>query len=324
MDTSELKNMHVMLTIPTKTEFIGRYSSVSTHPSQDLVVCVFDTTVTDQRLCCSVGTLQKANGEIAWGPVCQYDSGTCPSVALISLGSDFYAIETHATGFLTASKCCYRVGKVNVDQKTIEWGSTKEVCRGKKPKVCANDDGTVIIVNEESHAFWGEKIYHNFFKVNPEEKTLERPHGRDCEILDFEGVEPNIAISEDRVVIVYRAGVSALKIAVGELRREQTRIEWNTAITSVLPFTGKEPTVSINSRGNIIVSHQTALTMYRLIAHNYGHISSDAIVWKTNEAHTVGEYPCISLADDGCIVEMHKSNFGTNLYQSQGDLQNQV
>lgn len=323
MDTSQLKDMHLLLTIPSKTQFCGRYSSVNIHPTQDVVVCVYDGSYTDQQLYCSVGTLNRDSGETIWGPVSRYDSGSHPSVALICMGNNLYAVEAHASGFLN-SKCCYRVGKVNRAQKNIEWGNTNELCSGKKPKICANDDGTVVIVHEEKHAIWGEKIYHDMLKINLDEKTLERSDGRECEVLDFEGVEPNVAMSEEKVVLVYRSGVSALKIAVGELRRDQTRIEWNSAISSTLPFAGKEPSVGLNSHGNIVESHQTALTMYRLISYNYGHISNDVIVWKSNEAHTVGEYPAIAIANDGCTVEMHKTNFGANLYQSQGDLKNQV
>lgn len=317
------KDAQLLFTIPSKTQFTGRYSSVSIHPTQDVAVCVFDNAFPDQNLYYSVGTVDKAGKKTFWGPMMQYDTGKVPSVALTSMEGSLYAIETHDSGLVT-NKIYFRVGKVDQDQKTIDWGDTSEFCSGQKPKVCANSEGTVVIAHEEKHLLWGEKIHCDVMKLNVDEKTLERPNGMRCEQLDdCKGVEPGVALRDEKVVLVYRSGVSALQSAVGELRRDQTRVEWNKDAFSTLPFPGKEPSIGFNSSGDIMETHQTALTAYRLISYNSAHMDNDVITWKSNEAHLVGEYPAISLADDGCIIAMHKTNFGANLYQSQGELRNQ-
>ena len=314
--------MQLLFTIPSKTQFTGRYSSVCVHPTKDVVVCVFDNAFPDQNLYYSVGTVDKPNKKITWGPIVQYDTGKVPSVALTSMEGGLYAIETHDSGLVTNKVYC-RVGKVDQDQKTIDWGATSEFCSGKKPKVCANGEGTVVIAHEEKHLLWGDKIHCDVMKLNVEEKTLERPNGMRCEQLDnCKGVEPSVALRDEKVVLVYRSGVSTLQCVVGELRRDQTRVEWNEEASSALPFPGKEASISFNSRGDVIETHQTTLTAYRLISYNYGHMSNDVITWKSNEAHLVGEYPTLSLADDGWVIAMHKTNFGANLYQSQGELRN--
>ena len=307
----------LMLSIPTKViPFVGRYSSLSIHPTQDVALCVYDQ---DKQLYYSVGAVNKTNGEIAWGAPQSYDTGYYPSVDILCLEDSLYAVETHATGF-PSSRCCCRVGKIDMTQKTIDWGNTKDCCSGQKPKICANDDGTVVVVYEGKHLLWGETLYHDIMKVNTEEKTLDVPTGRGCEKLDYEGVEPNITISEERVVLIYRSGVSELRSAIGELRRDQTRIEWNTTSGTVLPFVGKEPSIGLNTHGNLVEVHQTTLTPYRQLCYNYGHIADNAINWTLHDPHVVGEYPTIALADDGFTVEMHKTNFGSNLYQTHGHL----
>ena len=36
--------------------------------------------------------------------------------------------------------------------------------------------------------------------------------------------------------------------------------------------------------------------------------------------HTMGEYPSISLADDDYIIEVHRTNYGHDLFSSRGTL----
>lgn len=136
-------------------------------------------------------------------------------------------------------------------------------------------------------------------------------------ISSLHGVEPDIAINSQNAVVIYRTGTQLLKTAVGTIKPNHSSIDWNEA--EPLPSTGINPTVSMNSHGVIIAIHQTKLL--RRLKQSYGKLLQDGTIgWKNTSYFSLGEYPTVSISDDNFVFEMHKTNFGFNLFQSQGIL----
>ena len=306
-------NIQLQLSPASKVpNFNGRYSSICLHHSHDVAVCAYDDLIVGQGLHFSVGMVNKKRCTIDWGasscdPEC---TGNYPSVSLMCLKNEFYIIETHTGGFLNNS-CYCRVGKIDRNQKSIDWGDSYFICSGGKPTVCANDDGTVIIAHEEDHYLplnflMGDRILYDVFTVNTDDKSLRRVCNTSLPINGLTGVEPTIATSGNTVVRTVD---------------NNSVVNWS-ASNSECGFCGRAPAISINAN-HIIESHMS--TTFRKICYSYGYIQGNGIVWKSrSESDTFGEYPSISLADDGYTVEMHKVSFAasgvSSLFIKQGVL----
>ena len=261
------------------SNFRGRYSSVSIHHEHDVAVCAFDELISGRDLRFSVGRVDSKRGKIEWGDVShdQNCKGVYPSVSLTYVQNEFYVIETHAEGFLY-NECYYRVGKVDEERKSIDWGDSHNFCSGAKPRVCANDDGTVIIAHEESHYIVSSSsIRCDVFKINTLNKLLDRKH--ECEEVSLSGIKPSIAMNRDTVVLASCSG-SNLQTVVGTID-ESGKIQWNASshictTPGGAPIRGRGPTISINSRRYVVESHMS--TALRKIHYNYGYIDEERIV----------------------------------------------
>lgn len=108
------------------------------------------------------------------------------------------------------------------------------------------------------------------------------------------------------------------KTIVGDID-EKDDIEWGCI--EPLKSDGINPAISVNSQGDV-ESHQTK-TLRRL-CHTSGHIRRNkSITWEDTSMNTTGEYPAIALDDSGFVLEVHKTNIGNKLLQSQGLLNQQ-
>ena len=142
--------MSYMLSPPTRW-ISGRYPSVSVKPYRDLTVavCVYDGTLRPGIDCC-VGTINKITGVTQWGnPAVCADRGSHPSVSLLHTNEKLYVIEANSF-FWSSQGFQSRVGEVNVDNKTIEWG-TPDFYKGIHPKVSTRGDGTAMAVSKKQN-----------------------------------------------------------------------------------------------------------------------------------------------------------------------------
>ena len=295
----------------------GRVPAVSKHPQRDVAVCIYDAEQPYQHLYYSVGRVDKAGGKTKWGHVHEFDKGKYPSVAVISINGGLYAIECHSGHFF--NNIYAHVGKIDAEEKCIHWGESQYLCPGKRGRICADDNGTVIIVHEENNFIMsGSRIFHDVYAVDTSSKKLCRKGLGICqEVTQLAGCDQDIALNKNgKVVIVYRSG-DALMYLIGTIK--DYRVTWCDVANKSLPATGKEPSVSINSQGLVIVAYQSKLG--RQLGYVYGYVEGDLIKWnEKTDSSSFGEYPSISLADDGCIVQIHKTNFGLSLYHTQGEL----
>ena len=96
-----------------------------------------------------MGTIDKVTGLTKWGEaaVCCYRAWR-PSVSLFCADGKLYVVE--ANSFFWTESFLYRVGEVDLNNKTIDW-STPDILGGINPKVSAMDDGTLMAVAVRGH-----------------------------------------------------------------------------------------------------------------------------------------------------------------------------
>ena len=310
---AEVRNK-LMLTGPVCLNNLrGRRSSVCLHPTRELAVCIYeaDQGGATRRLRYRVSSV---GNRTSWSEELLYGGGKYPSVALACIDTITIAIATHQSE--VAKDCYCKIGIVDQENQIIKWQDTGKF-RGVRPKICASDIGTVIIIYEETYSY--EKIRYKIGKVNiqPQPKIIWN-QDTNSRIPDLNGVEPDVAISKDTTVVMCRTGYNTLNVKVGKIHSND-EIEW--AATSPLPSHGINPAISTNSQGDVVELHQTK-TLRRLCQTTGYILPSRTIHWRKTSIHTTGEYPTISLDESGFILEMHKTNIGTKLFQSQGLLRN--
>lgn len=314
---SELdRKLHLIQTTPIPRDH-GRCPSISVRTCKGVtIVATVHDTCWDKALYYSVGVSNNTAYTTEWGETNKYDIGECPSVALICIEDVVYAIECHRMD----KRCYYRVGKVYINGRTIVWGPSIELCRGRKPKVCANDNGTVMIIKEEpaSGFFSGRsaaEMQYYIGSVNIEKQDVEWKRS-EVKPPNFEGAEPNLSIASDQVVLVCRHR-SAIRFKMGTIQ-EDLAIVWEEHLNSNVKTKGNHPCVSLNSRGNILAFHQEDYT--RAMCFWYGRVEGNLIVWNLNRVHDNGEYISVFLSDDGYTYEIHKSKMGRTIWYTQGEL----
>ncbi len=308
----------------TSASKIGYLEHPSVHHKECLVVGVFGKTWTPYNdLVYKVGLLDKGKFSIDWGKDIEYTKGHYPSVALIHTHIEgeaeqkYYVVETHQSQVY--KDCYYRIGEVNKD-RTIEFGPDIKLCRGVNPKVCAQDDGTVIIISEMPYSY-GNILQYSIGQVNVTAKTVEW-HEKCKELEQLSGFCPSVSMSKDNVVVACVCS-SELKFIVGNLKRGGQEIAWGAAVNREVPSVGTNPSISVNSHGHVVEVHESGYA--RRLFYSIGECRGEKrkIVWNNDfcdREYTLGRSPSISLADDGYVIENHLTNCGYQTYLSHGQL----
>ena len=292
----------------------GRYSGVDLSNDKDkAVVCVRDVRL-DKNLYYHVGAIDCESGAIAWGDARDYDTGQYPSVALIKLGGKLYTLEVHLSDIF--NNCYYKIGRVITSNKSILWEPSVFLGRGKNPKLAANDNGIVVAVKEKS---WTYNNYIQLLVGKFDPTTMKIYWKPDQTVSDFLGVEPDVAINLNKIVIAC-CNNGKIRLKMGNIN-DNLSIDWVDA-SFELPHEGDNgrstsPSIALNFHGTIVETHHK-----QSLSYCYGRVLEDSILWEESISRDHGMYPCISLANDGTIFEVHKTV--TGLLYSKGKVRNQV
>ena len=306
-------NAELMHTGPRSLKKRGIYSSVSIYSSKNIAVLVYESTF--GNLYYSVGEVKKDNFATEWRPAQKYNierGGTSPSVAFIKVQDELYVIETHCSfQYLGRSGEIYNMmGKVN-DDFEIEWEQEKFLCNGHKPKICAKDDGTVIITYEKKRSY---SLLYNIGKMESGQTGIKWKEMGSV-IPEVTGVTPDVAIHDNNIIFIYRY-YATLKYKIATVESDGTT-SWSNERS--LEEKGKRPSISINCEGLVTIFYQYPLWgIYYFV----GKLEkrADEFIIKRNETLLLckGDYPSIALADDKHALTVHTS-WG-NLFTSQGEL----
>jgi hypothetical protein len=322
------RDENLLLTAPQPLTS-GRRSSVCIDPERSVAVMVYDNGL--GRLFSKVGTVTKRSMKVKWSTnLNQYGVGKQPSIALIYLAETLYILEIHRA--VAWKKSHVKVGVVEIEgRKRIDWDEQEEelLCSVVKPKISAANDGTFAIVHEA--AYTRKKMKYHFGRLERREQdgriSLSLSEVTRCLSFDdrVRGVEPDLAISGNRIVVVYRSGDLRCHMGVvGDIHNHQNPIQWNDRNSQEKvgkkATTGLNPSIDINGRGYVVLAYQTRT---RYIHYAHGHIKNNSIVWHHDDAASSGEYPSMTLADDGFVIETHKAWLGHGLFYASGKLLNQ-
>ena len=301
----------IVLSGPKFQHVQGRYSSLSISLPAGVAVSAMDHT---GRLYYSVGNYDGDHNRIDWGEKCWYGRGRSPSVCLIYEGETLYVIEVHCKNVFSSLQ--YKIGKVNPQSLSIEWNNipSEFLAYGKKPKICATQSGTVVVIYETA-LFHGIK-YCVATTVIQDGNISIAWEGVQT-IPSISGVEPDISVYQDTLVAIFRCGrvIQEISAIVGILKGNT--VTWHRMKSRC--GSGHNPSVSINSGKNIVAVYQI---IGRRLHHKSGQLVNGQVIWSVTSAstYTLGEYPSVVLTDDNKIVEMHKANFLYALYQCEGKL----
>lgn len=263
-----------------------------------------------------VGRVDKERVEIEWSKDDIYGKGASPDVTLLKVGGRLFVVEVHTSEIFKV--CYYHIGEVDTDRLTIAWGSSVKLCKGLRPKVCAKDNGVVIVINEQSNSINQIKYHIGKLQVAGDDIHIEwdESYRRGRTFHKISGVQPSIAMSEESLVVVaYRDGQTTLRSIVGVLI-EDSQISWGFPLT--YETGGTNPSIGIDSYGNIVECHQSKTL--RKLYHMSGkiHVQHRRVNWSTSIQYTSGSSPFVSLCNDGYVLETHASNVGTGIFHSQG------
>lgn len=311
-----------MLT-PATLKGVGRYSSLDMYKFGDetVVVHVRDVTLS-RKLYYTVGTVDMKTPTTCWGKTTQYGTGQHPSVCLVKINEVLHAVECHCSH--VTRKCYYRVGVVSVGEKSIVWSDPKHLGYGKKPKIAGNDNVLAVIMEEvltlDSLEYYIADITAGH--GNPQNNDIAWKPGHGSKDPNFfNGIEPDISINGNgtgQVVVVCRTLYGGeIRAKLGSVTEDKKKINWS-AFNNELATCGTDPTISLNSKGNIVQIHQAP---WKQLTINCGQITGSVIQWdKEDRTIHYGEYPAIALSDGGVVLEMHCTPIGLSLFYSQGEL----
>ena len=302
----------------------GRCSSISVLAGQRTAILVNDFNFSGS-LYYTVGSVSRNTAIITWFKSEYYSTGKCPSVALLTHQDNTYAIEVHSTNALSM-ECRYYILSINRETNIVSVGTGMRLERGVYPKVCVVNNDHIIVVYSASSL--GSTIYFAVRKLVPSGLGIDWKTRRG----EFpeRGTDVSIASSRDKIIVVYRHGISSKTISsrVGILNTQTFEINWGE-VCKLVPkqhhlHGGVYPSVGLNCHNNIMVSYQSFFS--RSLAFVYGEINDTSIQWfyDTKEVEGAsGEYPSIAFSDEGRIYDFHKVVFGNTLYLRIGSVVNQ-
>lgn len=180
--------------------------------NKGVVVEVHNNEGTHNTLWYTVGILDKQNKTINWGAAKKYgNGGSQPSVAITN---DGFVIETHRSE--GPGTLWRHVGRVDTDNKKIEWSGSKYFDDGNAPSVACTSDGSLAIQTHESENFntlWystsliidRSNWMHNHFKIlgNKSLKEISLPASHDSGMYLGSLLDPTPVLGKTQDLNIY-------------------------------------------------------------------------------------------------------------------------
>ena len=231
-------------------------------------------------------------------------TGRNPSVAVNNNG---VAVEIHEHH---NHELWYRVGMVDTDSKTINWGSSSKYDSGVQPHV-AIDDNLNVVENHKSQN--NETLRCSAGKVDPASKTIDWGSSQKYD----SGNSPSIAIYNDPPCVV-------------EVHKSQSHdtlfCSFETVDTNHKTFcwkpsfkydTGKDPQIAVDARGSIVVENHKSEnddTLWYLV----GEVDGSTIKWEEHShKYDHGISPSIAISTMKVDVDSKSVSVVIECHQSQ-------
>lgn len=112
-----------------------------------MAIAVFESH--DNRLFYKYGIINPETKDVTWGKSYSYGRGEFPAVALRIDGK---LVEVHEEKQLFRKGLYYRLGRLDIDKRIVNWEEPVKIGKGKNAKVAVNDEGLVLMVHEHDTA----------------------------------------------------------------------------------------------------------------------------------------------------------------------------
>ena len=260
----------------------------------------------------------KYNHDITWGNEYFYHDGFFPQAALGDNGV-LVVVRSH----VIRRRCSCRVGYVNEEALTVEWG--EEFNRGlgsgagmnpsvaliEKPEVA---DSAVILFYTTSE-FAKYRSFYSVGKFNNTTTKLSSIGPTERHVAELDNCK-NISVAankEGTVLLLFQSSTSlrhTLSYAVGKFE--------DNVINNLMPFTftiGYFPRVNLLSNGMAIETHEAVGSSS--LVFKYAQVEGDGkIQWSKGQKCESGYTPSLACNDHLKLVDVHTSYFGGLRYRT--------
>ena len=224
----------------------------------------------------------------------------------------------------------YKTGKLT-ERREVQWfqGRDMQVCKAKYPRVAINDDKIAVMVYTISGLLRTSITYRIGIPAKDNLLNWEKEQ-------KFQyGDNPSIAVSGNKVLIVYTTRNKKMHYSFGRIDAANKRINWNME-NQELKADAAYPSVAMQEDHAVVLYRESALLDSMFIDGYYlksivGDINNDTVTWKTvqddsegkeREDQFVGEYPNVSMFGDGIVVSTHQKGkmAGRHLFARSGKI----
>lgn len=239
-------------------------------------------------------------GLIEWGDLTNYSEGLFPSVAINNNGVVVEAHNGIAPGPVPTPLLYYKVGIVDVNGKTIEFGHSKHYTDGYFPSITINDDGVVVEAHNEIAL---KKLFYKVGVVNPDTKRIHLGSAQHY----TDGLFPSVAITNSPYVLVEAHNgylTDLLYHKVGTVNTGSKRVTFTDPVHYSYGFF---PSISINDAGIVTEVHGSKVlgALYYKIGKCDGVDLNYKIHWTGGSSYSFGGLrPSVSLNNKNQFVEI--------------------
>lgn len=225
---------------PPKENLNGDYPSIAIHPTKNIAVCAYESTITTAKYY-RVGAVKHST--IEWGEEIMDGHGECLRVAFFDRNGTVYIIAVYRC--ILWRECYYQINTCQPDSLSMKLGEPKLLCSGIRPTFAARDDGTVVVVTEQPYSY---TLECHIGRISND--VSEIAWSRLPELFD-QGTCPSVAINNTHIILLYRIRASnALKYASGNLT---DKVEWKVSGQDYA--TGIRPNVALNNNQVVVTTH---------------------------------------------------------------------
>ncbi len=195
----------------------------------------------ENRLWCKYGIVNPENKEVTWGKSHFYGWGAQPAVAL---RTDGRLVEVHEERHLFKKSLCYRLGRIDMENRSIHWEEAIKIGKGKNPKVAVSDEGVVIEVHENDS---DSGLCYTVGELK--ENRIEWGEMQKYDV----GVAPCVCIKNwsNQIVEVHQDATSeTLQYRTGVINLKDKMIDWLPE--KVKQHKGKSPGIAVGDNGTLI------------------------------------------------------------------------
>jgi hypothetical protein len=232
-----------------------------------------------------------------------------PSVAI---SDNSVAVVTYSNA--AGVKVYYKVGVIDKDNRTISFGSERDVETGKRPTIAVNNHNKAMVVYSDYTASSSgiceisEDLCQIWGRVGDIDVANKKINWG-SEIHRGHGLEPAVDINDaGKLVIVYEGYTTdTLYYRSGQIEGRS----W-TQLTSGSYGQGEAPDIALNNDGRVVVVHEhaTDISLYSAI----GRLRNGTLDLRPALAYdNRGQVPTVGLNDNNQFVAMHDYGDGVPL-----------